>query len=320
MVKMGRMMTEIDRVAACTTGFPCQDLSTAGARKGLEGERSGLFFEILRIASEVLPRPPKYLFLENVLGIRSSGLLRVLECLASMRYDVRWSVVSASSLGAHHQRQRWFALCRLRQEEEAVADPEGIDRRHDGGGAVHEPEPGPGFEEVRRLACWSAEDSELFVREPSVPRVVDGGSGRELDESLKRNRALGNAVCPPQAKYAFSVLSGLLPYTGPSAVVKQLRAPAKSKPKPKQRAKKHESAKPKRNKKSRKDRKRKPPTKPKTALAKPRPRHASKGKARVKKRVAFEPDPVHRQPAAHSGSGTSRYFTRSRVAKEPQAD
>lgn len=45
--------------------------------------------------------------------------------------------------------------------------------------------------------------------------MVDGVSAG-LDQYLKRNSALGNAVIPVQAKYAFSVLSGLLPYKGPS--------------------------------------------------------------------------------------------------------
>src|SRR5690606_41162245 len=46
--------------------FPCQDISVAGAGKGLEGERSGLFFEIMRLAKEI---KPKFLFLENVPAI-----------------------------------------------------------------------------------------------------------------------------------------------------------------------------------------------------------------------------------------------------------
>ena len=44
-------------------GFPCQDISVAGTGKGLGGERSGLFFEIVRLASELRPR---FVFLENV--------------------------------------------------------------------------------------------------------------------------------------------------------------------------------------------------------------------------------------------------------------
>lgn len=54
--------------------------------------------------------------------------------------------------------------------------------------------------------------------------MVDG-IPRQLDQYLRRNSALGNAVVPVQAKYAFSVLSGLLPYKGPS--VKTVRAAKK---------------------------------------------------------------------------------------------
>ena len=44
-------------------GFPCQDLSIAGTKRGLSGERSGLFYEIMRI---VRVKKPTYLLLENV--------------------------------------------------------------------------------------------------------------------------------------------------------------------------------------------------------------------------------------------------------------
>lgn len=160
-----------DAILTCCVALQ-HDLSLAGARRGLEGERSGLFFEIMRIATEVLPKPPRFLFLENVLGIRSSGLLRVLECLASVRYDVRWCVVSASSVGAHHQRQRWFALCRLCPEEDDVAHAKGFHGGDDAGRSIHQPQHCTDFEQVRRLACWSEKDAEVFVREPQVPRVV----------------------------------------------------------------------------------------------------------------------------------------------------
>lgn len=53
--------------------------------------------------------------------------------------------------------------------------------------------------------------------------MVDGLS-KELDQYLRRNSALGNAVVPVQAKYAFSILSGLLPYKGPSMQTVTVRA------------------------------------------------------------------------------------------------
>src|SRR3990167_5674908 len=56
-------------MAGLTAGFPCQDLSVAGKRAGLKGERSGLFWEILRVAER---EDPRWLLLENVPGLLSS--------------------------------------------------------------------------------------------------------------------------------------------------------------------------------------------------------------------------------------------------------
>ena len=52
-----------------TAGFPCQDLSIAGKRRGLDGERSGLFFEAIRCIREL--RPDVFVF-ENVKGLFTS--------------------------------------------------------------------------------------------------------------------------------------------------------------------------------------------------------------------------------------------------------
>lgn len=88
-------------------GFPCQDISCAGKGIGLEGERSGLFFEIVRLAEEI---KPTFLFLENVSAIRTRGLDRVIEELTEIGYDCRWCMLSASDVGAKHKRERWFLL------------------------------------------------------------------------------------------------------------------------------------------------------------------------------------------------------------------
>jgi hypothetical protein len=56
-------------------GFPCQDISYAGRGEGLEGERSGLFFETLRVVRQLRP---KYVLLENVAALLTRGLDRVL--------------------------------------------------------------------------------------------------------------------------------------------------------------------------------------------------------------------------------------------------
>ncbi len=68
---------EIEPVDIISYGFPCQNLSVAGARAGLHGERSGLFFEAIRIIREMRKKTngeyPKYTITENVPGIYSSN-------------------------------------------------------------------------------------------------------------------------------------------------------------------------------------------------------------------------------------------------------
>jgi DNA (cytosine-5)-methyltransferase 1 len=108
----GDMLPRIDIIFG---GFPCQDLSVAGAGKGLDGERSGLFFEIVRLAKELRP---VFLFLENVPAIRSRGLDAVLKELTALGYDCRWTVISAASIGAPHKRERWFLLAHSNTKRE----------------------------------------------------------------------------------------------------------------------------------------------------------------------------------------------------------
>ena len=106
----GEYLPKIDIIYG---GFPCQDISVAGAGKGLGGERSGLFFEISRLAQEIKPR---FLFLENVPAIRTRGLSRVAEELADIGYDCRWGALSAYDVGAPHKRERWFCLAYARSQ------------------------------------------------------------------------------------------------------------------------------------------------------------------------------------------------------------
>jgi DNA (cytosine-5)-methyltransferase 1 len=94
-------------------GFPCQDISIAGHGKGLAGERSGLYWQIHRLAKEI---QPKFIFLENVPAILCRGGSAVVESLAEMGYDCRWCVISAASVGALHRRERWFLLAHSKRD------------------------------------------------------------------------------------------------------------------------------------------------------------------------------------------------------------
>lgn len=64
-------------------GFPCQDVSNAGTRTGLDGHRSGLWTEFHRIVREIRPR---FVLVENVAALLVRGLDRVLGDLASCGY------------------------------------------------------------------------------------------------------------------------------------------------------------------------------------------------------------------------------------------
>ena len=90
-----------------TGGFPCQDLSFAGKGAGLEGERSGLFFELMRVVREV--RPP-FVLLEIVPALLIRGFGRVAAEMAASGYDLQWDCIPAAAVGAPHRRDRVFIL------------------------------------------------------------------------------------------------------------------------------------------------------------------------------------------------------------------
>jgi DNA (cytosine-5)-methyltransferase 1 len=95
-------------------GFPCQDISLAGKQKGLDGERSGLWSEIKRLASELRPQ---FLIVENVSAILGNGLDRVLGDLAEIGFDAEWHCIPASAVGAPHRRDRFWLIAHPRGEQ-----------------------------------------------------------------------------------------------------------------------------------------------------------------------------------------------------------
>jgi DNA (cytosine-5)-methyltransferase 1 len=84
-------------------GFPCQDISFAGKRAGLEGARSGLWGEYRRLIGELRPG---FVIVENVPGLLSLGMGTVLGDLSALGFDAVWDCVPASAVGAPHRRDR----------------------------------------------------------------------------------------------------------------------------------------------------------------------------------------------------------------------
>lgn len=155
-------------------GFPCQDISSAGARKGLAGERSGLWREYRRLLCEIRPR---FAIMENVADITSRGLGEVLGDLAEIGMDAWWHVFPASYVGSPQPRDRWWAVAypsggRLEGWAQWHFQREITQRRDDDDGLA--------------LAKRRAREASSIVR-----RMDDG-----LPRGVDRLRALGNSVVP----------------------------------------------------------------------------------------------------------------------------
>jgi DNA (cytosine-5)-methyltransferase 1 len=92
-------------------GFPCQDLSVAGKRAGLAGDRSGLWFEFHRILTELRPQ---WIVIENVPGLLSSNggadFAVILRGLVECGYGVSWRIFDAQYFGVAQRRRRVFIV------------------------------------------------------------------------------------------------------------------------------------------------------------------------------------------------------------------
>lgn len=116
-----RLLRDVGQLPAFIVGSPpCQDISSANTKgKGVEGERSGLFFEAVRLIGECRPR---WFALENSANLRTRGADPVLAALEAIGYTCWPLVVRASDIGANHERPRaWLIGCDLDQ----VTDPDG---------------------------------------------------------------------------------------------------------------------------------------------------------------------------------------------------
>jgi DNA (cytosine-5)-methyltransferase 1 len=106
-----------------TGGFPCQDLSVAGKRAGLAGERSGLFWEIARIVDET---QTEYFIIENVPGLLSSNKGAdfgvVIGTLADLGYSLGWRVLDAQHFGVPQRRKRVFIVGRRGADSTSPAE------------------------------------------------------------------------------------------------------------------------------------------------------------------------------------------------------
>lgn len=180
----------ISGVDIITGGFPCQDISEAGKRRGLaEGTRSGLWGEIVRIASDVRPA---LIIVENVADLLvgpkfkpGAWFGRVLGDLAELGYDAEWENIPAAAVGAAHRRERVWIVA-----HDPQAGNSEFSETCCGEDAAWKKRPKftdefPGV--LRRARSFLGK----FPSEPRVGRMVHG-----VPRPMDRLGALGNSVVP----------------------------------------------------------------------------------------------------------------------------
>lgn len=202
-------------------GFPCQDVSFAGKRAGLEGARSGLWREYARLIGELRPR---FVIVENVPGLLNLGMGEVLGDLAALGYDATWDCIPASAVGAPHRRDRVWVIAHVHSDggdiygehcarqiskfgdccsAHDVANSDSYDKhrrrcdvqvgrqRRTGQAALHDNAGGTERRAQSGLGGM-ADGLPNWVYEPvGLPRVAKGVQNRK-----ERLKGLGNAVVP----------------------------------------------------------------------------------------------------------------------------
>jgi DNA (cytosine-5)-methyltransferase 1 len=171
-------------------GFPCQDLSCAGSKKGISGERSGLWGEYKRLISEIRPR---FAIMENVanllIGDGGSWGRAFFGDLAEIGYDAEWHIISASSIGAPHIRERIWILAYPNSERRSSIFRRSSEKFRN---LAHDKPVGSLFdwngfryERSRKKITFAS------LCKPPICRVNDGVPGR-----VDRLKQLGNSVVP----------------------------------------------------------------------------------------------------------------------------
>lgn len=204
--------SNLERVDCIIGGFPCQDISYAGRGAGLEGERSGLFFEAVRLVRELQPRA---VVLENVAALLTRGLDRVLGTLAEVGYDAQWHCIPAAAVGAPHIRDRVFVIASMANSRCELRKPRAVCKSSCEASSHRNAE---AEDDKRRSKDVSNADIKSMERQREKPvkvgeKLRDIGNGRwwavepamgrvanGIPSRVDRLRCLGNAIVPQVAE------------------------------------------------------------------------------------------------------------------------
>lgn len=203
--------TTVEPVDIIAAGYPCQPDSMAG--KGLsEDDHRWIWPDIARAVGVLRPR---YVVLENVQGHFVRGFRTVLGSLTSLGYDVRWTLVRASDIGAPHRRERMFVVAtdaddraeygqwsRAESWQGVTPASDASDERHERGGIARGRGTGPavgrGAPANTSSGChgrlWTGEGCRC--RETAADSAFVAGGERHGDDVLAGR---GTDRCEPAA-------------------------------------------------------------------------------------------------------------------------
>lgn len=193
-------------------GFPCQDISVAGKQLGFRGERSSLFFSVMRIIQDTKEEDrPTYLFIENVKNLLSvnggTDFLKLLIALDEAGYDAEWQVLNSSDFGVPQNRERVFIVGhhrgKCRHEVFPVYGTDGKNHVEQVGNYLktatrENPNQGRIYEPLGLSPCLNK--MQGGKREPSIvlPCFVDmsyGSGGGETDQAFCLQSRYDKGIC-----------------------------------------------------------------------------------------------------------------------------
>ena len=179
---------ELPKIDLLLAGFPCQDISNSGKKEGLHGKKSGLYWELQRIISDIRP---KIICLENVSAIIVGGFPAIIKELHRSGYNAEWICLQANQFGLPHKRKRLFLV--------AYSDSIGaqIQTKRK-------------FSSIKLLGS-NEPKREIDWRKWTIKPTIHRKNAR-VPNRMDRIKRLGNSISPLCSEWVFDkiILSGLI--------------------------------------------------------------------------------------------------------------
>jgi DNA (cytosine-5)-methyltransferase 1 len=204
-------------------GFPCQDISSANINAtGLQGKRSSLWFEMLRLIKKIRPA---WVVIENVARLVKLGLDTCLSALETEGYSCQAFIIPACAVDAPHRRNRvWIMANSDRDGKGDLWKRKVLNHEKWNGEALkhqrHNVQYGTtgnfeifttdalsgGFEKQREsIAQWSGDSRTQFSSWREIEPLLCGGNDG-LPNRVDRLRSLGNSIVPQIAYEIFKAI------------------------------------------------------------------------------------------------------------------